>query len=176
MTRVLVLGGARSGKSVTAERMLAGGPADYVATGRPPQAGDPEWDARIRAHRERRPAAWRTFETVDVAGMLARPDPAPVLVDCVGTWLARVMDDCGCWDRRVGADVVLAARRDELVRAWRETGRRVVAVSNGVGSDLPPETDSGRRFRDELGALNACLAEHSDEVWLCTAGIGRRLR
>jgi adenosylcobinamide kinase/adenosylcobinamide-phosphate guanylyltransferase len=176
--RVLVLGGARSGKSATAEAMLAGyGSVDYVATGTPPGAGDEEWDARIREHQQRRPAYWHTAETLAVADVLATPDgDAPVLVDCLTTWLARVMDDCGAWNGDAGAGRAVADHINRLFDAWRQTRRHVVAVSNEIGSGIVPETVSGRRFRDELGRLNARIAAASDEVWLCTAGIARRLR
>ncbi len=176
--RVLVLGGARSGKSAAAERMLTGqGPVDYVATGPGPRDDDAEWAARIRAHSERRPPDWRTAETLDLERVLAAPGAtAPVLVDCLSTWLARVMDDCGIWTGRSGAEEALATRLERLVTAWRKTGRTVVAVSSEVGSGVVPATASGRRFRDELGNLNARIAAECDEVWLCTAGIPRRLR
>jgi adenosylcobinamide kinase/adenosylcobinamide-phosphate guanylyltransferase len=97
-------------------------------------------------------------------------------VDCLTTWLARVMDDCGAWDGDRDAARALAARIDEIVGAWRLTRRHVVAVSSEIGSGVVPGTASGRRFRDELGRLNARIAADSDEVWLCTAGIARRLR
>ena len=176
--RALVLGGARSGKSATAEAMLSGQQqVEYVATGLPPGQGDQEWDARVAAHRLRRPAGWRTTETVDLAAVLAAPASAgPALVDCVSTWLARVMDDCGCWQDRPGAGQALAERADGLVTAWQGSRRQVVAVSNEVGSGVVPAAASGRLFRDELGQLNTRLAAASDEVWLCTAGIARRLR
>jgi uroporphyrin-III C-methyltransferase len=175
--RVLVLGGARSGKSATAEGMLAGdGLVDYVATGTPPGSGDAEWDARLAEHQRRRPPRWRTMETLALAEVLAAPAAAPVLVDCLTTWLARVMDDCGAWDGDQDAARALAARIDEAVGAWRLTQRHVVAVSNEIGSGVVPGTASGRRFRDELGRLNARIAADSDQVWLCTAGIARRLR
>ena len=172
-----MLGGARSGKSATAEGMLAGeGPVDYVATGTPPGSGDAEWDIRVAEHQGRRPPHWRTMETLALAEVLAAPDEAPVLVDCLTTWLARVMDDCGAWDGDEDAARALAARIDETVGAWRLTGRHVVAVSNEIGSGVVPGTASGRRFRDELGRLNTSIAAASDEVWFCTAGIARRLR
>ena len=175
--RVLVLGGARSGKSATAEGMLAGGgPVDYVATGTPPGSGDAEWDTRVAGHKQRRPAHWRTVETLALAEVLAAPDPAPVLVDCLTTWLARVMDDCGAWDGTGGTAAALADRTDEVLEAWRHTRRQVIAVSSEIGSGVVPGTAPGRRFRDELGRLNARIAADSDEVWLCTAGIARRLR
>src|SRR5690348_5708532 len=175
--RVLVLGGARSGKSATAEGMLAGdGPVDYVATGAPQGSGDAEWDARVAEHKRRRPPHWRTVETLVLAEVLAAPGPAPVLVDCLTTWLARVMDDCGAWDDAEGSAWVLADRIEQMLHAWRHTRRQVIAVSNEIGSGVVPDTASGRRFRDELGQLNARIASGSDEVWLCTAGIPRRLR
>src|SRR4051794_15401797 len=89
--RVLVLGGARSGKSVTAERMLSGrARVDYVACGLPVDDSDPSWAERVRLHRERRPANWTTLETLDLESVLGGADraAAPVLVDCLSTWLA----------------------------------------------------------------------------------------
>lgn len=182
--RALVLGGARSGKSAAAEAMLADCSAvDYVATGPLPGNGDAEWDERVRRHQARRPAHWRTAETRDLAAVLAEPGAsAAVLIDCLGTWLSKTMDECGLWAeradaaRQADADKQLAASKDELVRAWATTARKVVAVSNEVGSGVVPATESGRRFRDELGWLNARLAAAADEVWLCTAGIATRLR
>jgi adenosylcobinamide kinase / adenosylcobinamide-phosphate guanylyltransferase len=171
-----VLGGARSGKSSFAEALVTGrGDVDYVACGPMPDGSDPEWTDRVALHRTRRPASWRTLETVDLPGVLGRPGP-PVLVDCLTTWLARVMDDCGIWSEAPSADARLAAEVDALVDAWRATRRRVVAVSNEVGSGVVPATASGRRFRDELGVLNARVAAASPRVWLLTAGLPQRLR
>lgn len=181
--RVLVLGGARSGKSVTAERMLAGrDQVDYVACGPAADESDPAWARRLLLHQQRRPAHWVTRETLDLAGVLAEggPRPArpagPVLVDCLSTWLAGVMDDCGLWTEAPGADKLVADRVDALLDAWRSTSRQVVAVSNEVGSGVVPATVSGGRFRDELGRLNARIAAECEQVWLCVAGIPRRLR
>jgi adenosylcobinamide kinase / adenosylcobinamide-phosphate guanylyltransferase len=176
--KVLVLGGARSGKSAAAESMLADArTVDYVATGQLAGTGDPEWDQRIREHRARRPARWRTVETLDVAGLLADQGAAtPMLVDCLATWLAQTMDDVGLWSLSADADVKLAQRTDRLVCAWQQTNRHVIVVSNEVGCGIVPGTESGRRFRDELGWLNTRIATSADEVWLCTAGIVRRLK
>src|SRR5215470_6165717 len=177
--RVFVLGGARSGKSVSAERMLGGqARVDYVACGMPVDDTDPSWAARVRLHQERRSAHWTTLETLDLEGVLGSADRAavPVLVDCLSTWLAGVMDECGLWTGAAGADKELAGRVDGLLHAWRSTGRVVVAVSNEVGSGVVPATASGVRYRDELGRLNALIAAECEQVWLCTAGIPRRLR
>jgi adenosylcobinamide kinase / adenosylcobinamide-phosphate guanylyltransferase len=177
--RVLVLGGARSGKSVTAEGMLAGHrQVDYAACGMPADGTDPSWAERVRLHRERRPGHWTTLETLDLEGVLADAERAsvPVLVDCLSTWLAGVMDECGLWADTAGADKELAARVDALVDAWGSTRRLVIAVSNEVGLGVVPATASGVRYRDELGRLNARIAARTEQAWMCTAGIARRLR
>ena len=174
--RVLVLGGARSGKSRYAEELLRRRPdVDYVACGLPADGSDREWDARVALHRERRPASWRTLETVDLPTVLRTPGP-PVLLDCLATWLARAMDDCGIWADAPDADALLAAAVDSVVEGWLGAVRPVVAVSNEVGSGVVPATTSGRRYRDELGILNARIAAASDRVWLMTAGLPQRLR
>jgi adenosylcobinamide kinase/adenosylcobinamide-phosphate guanylyltransferase len=174
--RVLVLGGARSGKSRYAEELLRRRPdVDYVACGPAADGSDPEWDARVALHRARRPESWRTLETVDLPAVLRSPGP-PVLLDCLSTWLARTMDDCGIWTDGPDADARLAAAVDAVVDAWLGAVRPVVAVSNEVGSGVVPATPSGRRYRDELGILNARIAGASDRVWLMTAGLPQRLR
>ena len=167
--RVLVLGGARSGKSERAELRLAGEPeVTYVATG-PDGAGDPEWAARVAAHRDRRPAWWRTAETTDLAGLL-RTARGAVLIDGIGTWLAAVMDECGGWQGGEAARARLAARTAELAGAWRQTRASVVAVSDETGLGVVPATPAGRLFRDELGRLNRTLAAESEEAELVVAG------
>ena len=167
--RVLVLGGARSGKSERAELRLAGEPdVTYVATG-PEAPGDPDWAARVAAHRARRPAWWRTAETTDLAGLLATARGA-LLIDGIGTWLAAVLDDCGGWDDRGSARDELAGRVAELIGAWRQTSAYVVAVSDETGLGVVPATAAGRLFRDELGRLNQALAAESEEAELVVAG------
>lgn len=176
--RTLVLGGARSGKSVEAERRLAAFPGVvYVATGGS-RDDDPEWAERVSAHKERRPASWRTRETCDLVPLLEAAGP-PLLVDCLALWLTDAMDSAGAWDddrwRSVGARM-LHERVAELVAAVRATRRTVVAVSNEVGSGIVPATPSGRRFRDELGRLNAAFAAECEHVLLVTAGVAQPLR
>lgn len=180
-TRTLIVGGARSGKSTEAERLLAGlaepgGPgragALYVATGGT-RAGDAEWAERIALHRARRPAGWDTAETTEVAGLLRGAD-RPVLVDCLTLWLTDAMDRAGAWDEetwRTGGRAALAERTGELAEAWRAATVPVIAVSNEVGLGIVPETAAVRRFRDEQGRLNQRIAALSERVVLMVAGI-----
>ncbi|MDT9701014.1 bifunctional adenosylcobinamide kinase/adenosylcobinamide-phosphate guanylyltransferase [Streptomyces sp. P17] len=176
--RTLVLGGARSGKSVEAERRLEAFPdVLYVATGGL-RGGDTEWTARVAAHRERRPGSWRTTETCDLVPLLAE-DGAPLLIDCLSLWLTDAMDSVGAWDDAVWADGGERALRErvrELTEAVRSTRRTVVAVSNEVGSGIVPATASGRRYRDELGRLNASFAGECEHVLLVVAGQAVALR
>ncbi|MFB6826134.1 bifunctional adenosylcobinamide kinase/adenosylcobinamide-phosphate guanylyltransferase [Streptomyces virginiae] len=171
--RTLVLGGARSGKSVEAERRLESFPeVVYVATGGT-RDGDAEWAQRVGLHRERRPASWRTVETCELVPLLAADGPA-LLIDCLALWLTDAMDRAGAWDDEVwakGGRQQLAERTTELVAAVRATRRPVVLVSNEVGSGVVPATSSGRRFRDELGRLNAAVAGECEHVLLVVAGL-----
>ncbi len=105
-----------------------------------------------------------------------RAPSLPVLVDCLSTWLARVMDDCGVWSGAAGRRPGLAARVDRLVAAWQAARRPVVAVSNEVGSGVVPAHRLRGRTGTSSGMLNARIAAGSSEVWLCTAGIAQRLR
>ncbi|MFD0371539.1 bifunctional adenosylcobinamide kinase/adenosylcobinamide-phosphate guanylyltransferase [Streptomyces sp. NPDC059071] len=176
--RTLVTGGARSGKSVEAERRLETFPEVlYVATGGT-REGDPEWAHRVGLHRERRPGSWRTEETCDLVPLL-REDGPPLLVDCLSLWLTDAMDRVGAWDDetwRNGGREALGERVAELVAAVRETRRTVVAVTNEVGSGVVPATASGRRFRDELGRLNAAFGDECEQVLLVVAGQALVLR
>lgn len=157
----LVLGGARSGKSDVAERRaaaLAGrtGAVTYVATAI--AGADADFEVRIRAHRDRRPASWSTVEAgADLVGALGSlDDHAVVLVDSLGTW--------------VGAQPELAVDIDDLVATLRARTGPSVLVSEEVGLGVHPSTEAGLRFRDALGELNRAVAEVADDVLLVVAG------
>ena len=166
--RILVLGGIRSGKSEWAESVIAQsvgaeGPVRYLATG--PVADDDAWAARVSAHRARRPNHWSTAETADAAKQLRADDSLPTLVDDVGGWLTAAMDRADAWTGgSVQADI------DDLLDAVAGYEADLVLVSPEVGLTVVPETVAGRRFADELGALNQRLAELCDRVVLVVAG------
>ena len=164
----LVLGGARSGKSSHAEKLVAGTlfgapprAAVYIATA---EAGDVEMATRIMAHRTRRGPHWSTIEEpIKLAQALAEAAArsAPILVDCLTLWLANLM--------RASAD--LDEAQDELLAALADLAPPVVFVSNEVGLGIVPDTPLGRAFRDAQGRLNMRLAERADRVILMTAGL-----
>ncbi|WP_222851676.1 nicotinate-nucleotide--dimethylbenzimidazole phosphoribosyltransferase [Phytoactinopolyspora mesophila] len=184
--KILVLGGARSGKSVYAEKWAhesaRPGPVTYLATA-PPRPGDTEWAERVERHRERRPAAWETLETTEVVSVLRRAS-GTVIVECLSLWLSSVLDDAGVWgDAGDGAGVgpgdesapstpidIVEAAVSDLIDAWRSSRAAIVAVSNEVGSGVVPATRSGRLYRDLLGNLNRRVADVADRAVLCVAG------
>jgi adenosylcobinamide kinase / adenosylcobinamide-phosphate guanylyltransferase len=173
MSRVLVLGGSRSGKSAFAESLVSDrGDVTYLATSTG-TADDAEWAARVAAHRERRPAGWTTVETTAPSDLLRG---GTVLVDSVTTWVAALMDETGVWADDERAEQRLAGRCDALVNSWAMTPAHVVAVSDEVGLGVVPETRAGRLFRDVLGDVNQRLAGTADEVWFVVAGLPQRLR
>ncbi len=168
MPRTLVLGGARSGKSGRAEALVADESAvRYVATGRR-DAADAEWADRIERHRDRRPAHWTTVEIThhrDLSAALRTP--GVTLVDDLGTWLAGVFDDLAAWDAPRGT---VTSAVDGLVAAIADHPGTLVMVTPEVGMSVVPESRSGRLFRDEIGALNARVADLCDRVELVVAG------
>jgi adenosylcobinamide kinase/adenosylcobinamide-phosphate guanylyltransferase len=169
MTTTLVTGPVRSGKSRHAEDLLAHhAEVLYIATGPLADTADPEWSARVRHHQARRAAGWRTVETLALPAAL---DDArhPVLVDCLGTWLAGLVDQVG-WDDLGAASTQVEGARSELLVALRRARHPVVLVTNEVGWSLVPETPSGRFFADELGRLNAAVSAVADRVHLVVAG------
>lgn len=172
--RVLVTGGVRSGKSRHAEDLLAAEPAvTYVAAGA--TYDDADWHERIARHRARRPTTWGTVETVDIAAAVAGADGA-VLVDCLGTWLARVIDVADLWEAATGeVEELVSDRTDALLAALGTADHPVVIVTNEVGLGVVPEHRSGRLFRDLLGTLNQRVAAACDEVHLVIAGRVLRL-
>lgn len=184
--RVLILGGARSGKSSFAERMLAQSSdtrvVTYAATA-PRYPGDAEWAERIARHRAQRPSSWHTVETGDEPAALAallREAEGPVLADCLTLWLTSAMDTVDAWDGQAWSSGRAPARlgilTDALTAAYAAADGPVVAVSNELGFGLVPPDPGTRRFRDELGRLNQSFAAAADAVYLVVAGLPLRLK
>jgi adenosylcobinamide kinase/adenosylcobinamide-phosphate guanylyltransferase len=172
MTHVLVTGGVRSGKSRYAESLLAAdAPVTYLTPGYPPDpAKDAEWAARVAAHRLRRPAAWRTVETLDLAPAVVDAG-GPVLIDCLGTWLTRLLDSWQAWDAEEAEwSPRLIGEISALADAVRLHPHDVVVVTNEVGWGLVSEYRAGRLFADNLGRVNQAVAAACDQVVLLVAG------
>jgi adenosylcobinamide kinase / adenosylcobinamide-phosphate guanylyltransferase len=175
---ILILGGARSGKSTTAERMareLGGDDVLYVATA---EAWDDEMRARIAEHQRARPAHWRTLEApLNVADRLrAVVIPRVVLLDCItllaSNALLTLPEDC---DQETANKVVLG--EIEPLLALYQAGRATwIIVTNEVGLGVVPPYRLGRLFRDALGMANQRLALVADEVILMVAGLPWRLK
>jgi len=165
---VLVLGGARSGKSRFSEAMLCESGLDvhYIATA---EALDGEMNARIAHHRASRPAEWTTHEEpLDLSGKLAeiaRPGRA-ILVDCLTLWLTNLMM----------AERDIEAAFDALATVCPTLEGRVVFVSNEVGLGIVPEHRMARDFRDDAGRLHQRIAALADEVYFIAAGLPLKMK
>jgi adenosylcobinamide kinase/adenosylcobinamide-phosphate guanylyltransferase len=175
--RLLVTGGARSGKSRHAESVVAARPAvTYVATA-PRHPDDPEWVDRVAAHRHRRPADWTLQETTDLPAVLGQAQPgATVLVDCLTLWVTAIVDDAHAWATPPAAVAAVQKATAGLIRALGHCPADVVLVTNEVGSGIVPATASARLFRDLLGEANAAVAAACDDVALVTSGIAQTLK
>jgi adenosylcobinamide kinase/adenosylcobinamide-phosphate guanylyltransferase len=158
----LVVGGARSGKSAFAEKLITstGSARYYLATA---EAWDDEMRLRIAQHRSDRGGGWRTVEApLDLVGALVRvPDKAAVLVDCATLWLTNHL--------LAGHD--LEAESGALIAALENCRAPVAVVSNEVGWGIVPETALGRQFRDVQGRLNQRIAARADLVVGVMAGL-----
>ncbi len=165
---LLVLGGARSGKSSTAQAIAeaSGLVPLFLATG---EAGDSEMTARIARHREARGPQWLLCEEpLDLAGALA--DAAQpgriILIDCATLWLSNLM--------QAGRD--LDAASVALTSALHKAPCPVIIVSNEVGQGIVPEHALARQFRDAQGRLNQHLAAQCPRVLLVVAGLSLQIK
>ncbi|HRY25516.1 MAG: bifunctional adenosylcobinamide kinase/adenosylcobinamide-phosphate guanylyltransferase [Geminicoccaceae bacterium] len=164
----LILGGARSGKSRHAERLVleSGLQPCYLATG---QGGDAEMAARIAAHRARRGERWRLVEEpLELATALRHHAAADcaVLVDCLTLWVTNLL----LAERDIEAEVA------GLTAILQALPGPVVLVSNEVGLGIVPIDALTRAFVDATGALHQRLAAMADRVDLVTAGLPLRLK
>ena len=118
----------------------------------------------------RRPASWRTVETVDIASAISDAS-GPAMVDCLGTWLTRLLDS---WDAWEDPDAAIAVRLQPeiaaLVAAVQAHSAELVLVTNEVGWGVVPEHRAGRVFADHLGRINQQVAAACDSVVLMVAG------
>ena len=170
VVRLLILGGARSGKSRLAQDIAARRwphPV-YLATA---EILDDEMAARVRLHRRMRARRWRCVEEpLEIAKIIRHGVPGTdgILVDCLTIWLSNVLlkEGRGAFRRR----------RDELVKALRQARQDVILVANEVGMGVVPEHALGRTFRDLAGWLNQAVAAEADTVVFVAAGLPLMLK
>jgi adenosylcobinamide kinase/adenosylcobinamide-phosphate guanylyltransferase len=158
----LLLGGARSGKSAHAEKLVTAAPAPwtYIATA---QAYDDEMAERIALHRARRGQGWHTVDApLDLAEAIAAvPDGQPLLIDCLTLWLSNHML----------ADHDVEAESEKLAGILARPRGNWFVVSNEVGLGIVPDNALARKFRDAAGRLNQKVAARADRVLFMVAGL-----
>lgn len=163
---LLILGGARSGKSRHGQRLAEaiGGTLVYIATA---QAFDAEMEDRIARHRADRDARWQTIEApIDLGAAIAEVD-APrtvVLVDCLTLWTSNLLL----------ADQDIPAATQALCEQISRVQGRLILIANETGLGIVPDNVLARRFRDAAGLLNQGVAQAVGAVDFVVAGIARR--
>lgn len=176
---ILVLGGARSGKSSYAEKLaleLGGPDVLYVATA---QAYDDEMRARIAAHRAVRPAGWRTLEAPSLADADLAQAVGParvVLLDCLTLLASNTILALGEEPAEDAAEEAMARQIAALLQVYQAGDATWIAVSNEVGMGLVPPYPLGRVYRDVLGRANQRLAAAADHVCLMVAGLPLKVK
>jgi adenosylcobinamide kinase/adenosylcobinamide-phosphate guanylyltransferase len=172
---VLILGGARSGKSSYAQQLAAqrDGRVLFCATAQPL---DEEMQQRINAHRQSRPSDWDTLEVINglaaaLEGVAGKYDT--VMIDCITLLTANCMGDI---DDPTAAQKAVDAEVDALIELMRRSACTFILVSNEVGSGIVPDNKLARTYRDALGRANQVLARAAHEVILMTAGLPLKLK
>jgi len=172
---ILILGGARSGKSSFAQE-LAKELSDkvlFVATGEPL---DEEMQSRIEAHQKDRPGTWRTLESpVNISPPLKFEigDAEVVIIDCLTLLVANNLGKELDYTR---AEEQVLAEINELNITTSQLNITFIIVSNEVGTGLVPDNKLGRIYRDLLGKANQLVARNASDVYLMIAGIPTRIK
>lgn len=171
---LLILGGARSGKSAYAQRLaqeLGGDQVLFVATA---EALDEDMAQRIARHQQERPSTWQTLEIPRQVGQalaLHLHDTAVVLIDCLTLLVSNVLLHYG--DSLNAAAIETAVREEiaALLQATQASAATTIVVSNEVGLGLVPDNTLGRLYRDLLGRANQALAAQAAAVYFMVAGL-----
>ncbi len=174
MTIHLILGGARSGKSVYAEKLAkeTEWPVTYIATA---QVYDDEFKQRIAHHQSRRPSNWTTIEQPFNLGQTLLKHDKPgtcLIVDCLTLWLAQ----CICPECAPVEGVDWPQERVGLLEMLPQLQSTVLLVSNEVGMGIVPLGEINRRFQDEQGRLNQTVAAMAQRVSFIAAGLPLKLK
>ncbi len=202
--RLCVLtGGVRAGKSSAAQDKALAWGGQNVSVIATAQALDDEMRLRIANHQSERPAGWETIEEpIDVAAALRRASNGVVVLDCANLWVTNILlSKCNSCDSRqldsvrpeeeaqppsrraegtslqgIPQSVDFRQSVDDLILAWRESGKDLVVVTNEVGWGIVPDNALSREFRDQLGWVNQRLVAASTEAWLYVSGVALPLK
>lgn len=165
---ILILGGARSGKSAFAVELAKNcKKVAYIATA---QALDDEMAERIRVHKASRPKNWQVIESPLNADRVVKDLDGKtdfILFDCVTLYITNLITQ---------SDTKILCEIENLCNASRKTAANIVIVSNEVGLGVVPDNELSRRFRDLAGKANQIIAKEADEVYFLTAGIAQRIK
>jgi adenosylcobinamide kinase/adenosylcobinamide-phosphate guanylyltransferase len=163
MPLIVLIGGARSGKSALALRLAADAEeVVFVATA---EARDEEMAERIERHRRERPSEWRLVEEPIALheALGATPSAAWVIVECLSLWVSNLLE-AGWTDEAVEAEA------ERVAHAAASRPGSTIVVTNEVGLGVVPETPLGRRYRDLLGRVNATFAAVAAQAHFVVAG------
>lgn len=171
---ILILGGARSGKSAFAEQVAQqAGRVLFVATA---QAQDDDMRQRIRAHRAKRPPEWSTLEEPH---NLASAIPSALeghntcLLDCLTLWVSNLLLSK---EGSATAESEILNEVGRLLDTYDSSPATWIVVSNEVGLGVVPPTRLGSQYRDLLGRVNQAVASRADRVYLMVAGLALELK
>jgi adenosylcobinamide kinase/adenosylcobinamide-phosphate guanylyltransferase len=177
---ILIIGGARSGKSRLAMELArkSGKPVLFVATA---TAGDEEMAQRIARHREERPSGWRTIEvTTDIGKHVKKEigEAKLVIVDCITLLVNNIFSEGGYpvtapdearLEKRIASEI------NSLIECVKGAAAIFIVISNEIGLGLVPAAKMSRLYRDLLGKANQMLAASANEVYLMVAGLPVRI-
>jgi len=182
---ILVTGGARSGKSSFAEKLMKdlNGPVLYLATAK---IFDEEMQLRVEKHRKSRPAEWDTIEAYRDLGKIISDQGSSyqgILIDCITIMVTNLLFDMPeiqqeDFSRKSieKAEGIIMEEAASLAAGIASSNATVVMVTNELGSGIVPEYPIARVFRDIAGRVNQYLAARSDEAYLVVCGLPMRLK
>ena len=179
---ILLIGGARSGKSSYAEELARqlGGEVLFVATA---EARDEEMHRRIEVHKKSRPSNWHTLEAPCNVGKCIGADNRKfnvVVLDCitllVNNVLCQHMAIHGEYVNEILVEQDVKSEINTIIECLKKSPATYIMVTNEVGEGIIPLGASTRIYRDVLGRANQMLARAVDEVYLMVAGIPLRVK